>query len=145
MRFDAVSGEYCGMRIPRALVLSLYPLCLAAVAVLSLIPKPLDIGISLSFLDKVEHGLAYMTLGFLGCLFFARPGTPVRRAVFISVIIGLVLGVMIEFIQPSVGRSCEFADALVDFAALVIGCAVFLLCPRFLFESGKRAHRTLGV
>lgn len=133
------------MRIPRPLALTMYPLCCAAVAVLSLIPNPPEIEIRIALLDKIEHGFAYMALGFLGTLFFERPGAPIRRAAIIALAAGLVFGVAIEFIQPLVGRSCELTDALVDFAGLVIGCAVFLLYSRFRFDSGKRSYRSLGV
>jgi len=115
------------MGIRRTLAISLYPLCAAAVSWLSLIPQPPKVPIDIDCIDKIEHGIAYLALGFLGSLFFERLGQPRLRAAAISLIVGLILGVAIELIQPLVGRSRELADALVDLAGLLAGSALYLL------------------
>ncbi len=118
------------MRIRRVLACSLYPLCAAIVAWLSLMPLPPKVSIDLDFIDKIEHGIAYLALGVLGSIFFALLGRRRVRAAAISVIVGLVLGVGIELLQPLVGRSRELADALVNLAGLSAGSALYLLASR---------------
>jgi len=115
------------MRIPRVLVLSAYPLCAALVAGLSLMSLPPMPPIEFDFMDKVEHCIAYLVLGALGTMFFARHNRPRVRAAALSVVVGLALGVGIELLQPLVGRSRELADALVNLAGLIAGSSLFLL------------------
>jgi VanZ family protein len=100
---------------------SAYPLCLVAVSALSLAPKLPRIGIDFAYLDKTEHAIAYVALGFLGLAFFGDVGRRGRAAFILSVGIGIALGVAIEFIQPFVGRSFELADMAVDLAGLCVG------------------------
>ncbi len=114
------------MRIMRTLALVSYPLCAAAVAVLSLMPVPPKVPIDLGFIDKIEHGIAYLVLGVLGASFFRGAGPARLRTAVASVVAGFALGAAIELIQPLVGRSRELADALVNLAGLLSGAALYL-------------------
>jgi VanZ family protein len=98
-----------------------YPLCLAAVIVLSLMPRPPRIDIDFDYLDKAEHAIAYAALGFLGLAFFSDVGARGKSGLLSSVGFGLAVGVAIEFIQPYVGRNFELADMAVDLAGLLVG------------------------
>ncbi len=122
----------------------MYPLCSAAVAALSLIPNPPEVRLRIALLDKIEHALAYMALGFLGTLFFERLGASIRRAALIALAAGLVFGVAIEFIQPFVGRSCELADGIVDLAGLLVGCAVFAAASKKVTWLAGTPRASLG-
>lgn len=115
------------MGIPRVLLLGAYPLCAAAVTALSLMPLPPRVPIDFDMIDKVEHGIAYLALGLFGSTFFEQLKMERVRAIALSIIVGFALGVAIERIQILVGRSCEFADALVDFAGLILGSALYWL------------------
>lgn len=95
--------------------------CLAAVAVLSLVPAATlpDPGVS----DKLSHLVAYAVLCLLGLA--AYPG----RAAFAWMVIGLLgYGALMELLQTlSPGRSMEGADILANGAGVLIGALCTLL------------------
>lgn len=64
--------------------------------------------------DKASHAIAFAALVFPCALLF-------QRSLIWLVPAALVFGAGIEFIQPSVGRSGEFADFLADIAGVAIG------------------------
>jgi VanZ family protein len=109
------------MRPASIVIRSVYPLCLVSVTALSLVPRPPRIDIDIAYLDKIEHAIAYIALGFLGHAFFSDQGKPGVAAPFLSVGIGLAVGVAIEFIQPFAGRNFELADMAVDLGGLCVG------------------------
>jgi|WetSurMetagenome_2_1015567.scaffolds.fasta_scaffold507260_2 VanZ family protein len=109
------------MRPASIVIRSVYPLCLVSVTALSLVPRPPRIDIDIAYLDKIEHAIVYIALGFLGHAFFGDLGKPGVAAFFLSVGIGLAVGVSIEFIQPFVGRNFELADMAVDLGGLCVG------------------------
>lgn len=109
------------MRPTSIVIRSAYPLCLASVTALSLMPRPPRIPIDVAYLDKIEHAICYIALGFLGRAFFGDLGKRGRAASILAIGIGLAAGVAIEFIQPYVGRSFELADMAVDLGGLCVG------------------------
>jgi VanZ family protein len=109
------------MRLASIVIRSVYPLCLASVIALSLMPRPPRIPIDVAYLDKIEHAIAYIALGFLGHAFFGDLGKRGGAALFLSIGIGFAVGVAIEFIQPYVGRNFELADMAVDLGGLCVG------------------------
>jgi VanZ family protein len=122
------------MRLASIAIRSAYPLCLVSVTALSLMPRPPRIAIDVANLDKIEHAIAYIALGFLGHAFFGDLGKRGGAALLLSVGIGIALGVAIEFIQPYVGRNFELADMAVDLGGLCIGA----LSARILGPSARR-------
>jgi VanZ family protein len=117
------------MRFSKAASLFLYPACIAAVAVLSLIPNP-DIGISFRYMDKVEHLAAYLALGALGTAFFIalrRRPLPAAAASFAA---SFAVGALVECIQPLTGRHFELADLACNFAGAAAGAFLVALTVR---------------
>jgi VanZ family protein len=114
------------MRFSRALSLFLYPACIAAVAILSLIPNP-DIGISFRFMDKVEHLAAYLALGALGTAFFIALGRRPFTAAVASLAASFAVGALVECIQPLTGRHFELMDLASDFAGAAAGAFLVAL------------------
>jgi VanZ family protein len=133
-------GDHRRMNIRSMVARAAYPLCLAAVIVLSLMPQPPRIDIDFDYLDKVEHALAYAALGFLGLAFFRDAGAREKLDFLLSVGFGFAVGVAIEFIQPVFGRNFELADMAVDLAGLLVG-ALALHAARAAAARGAAARR----
>lgn len=89
---------------------------LAVVMVKALLPS--DATPSIPHLDKLLHGLAFLTMFLLGCFAYPNAGQ-----VQWKLLLGLaVYGVAIEVFQHFTGyRSCEFADFVADVAGLCVG------------------------
>ena len=87
----------------------------AAILLLSLLPRPpMSFG-GLRWSDKIGHLLAYFLWG--GLLYLALPGRPADlpvRRLFLTVLIGIGFGGLIELLQPFTGRSRELLDLLSD-------------------------------
>src|SRR5262245_53287029 len=94
-----------------------------AVVVLSLLPgREMP---SLAVSDKVEHMIAYASLGLAGGLAF-----PTRRGALLLLVLLPLMGIALEIAQLMVpGRSSEVADAFAD----LVGVAATLL-PVLLFR-----------
>ena len=88
----------------------------AVVVYLSLIPSlphPLDF----SYLDKVEHALAY---GFL-MLWFSHAYPKIQQRIVVAGLL-IILGVVIEYLQRMTGyREFSYADMLANGLGVVIG------------------------
>ncbi|HPZ16254.1 MAG TPA: antibiotic resistance protein VanZ [Sphaerochaeta sp.] len=101
------------------------------------------------FADKGAHLLAYAALGFSSFLATLEiPGFTSRkkrrsdsnlhisswagRSIIISLVAGTILGALVELIQPTFGRSREWADLAADFMGLVVGLAVVLVLLKLL-------------
>ncbi len=98
------------------------------------------------FADKGDHMLAYACLGF--SLFYAtlqipgsgktrKDGRKTRSTLHLSswagpsiiktLVLGLLLGFMVEMLQPFFGRSREWMDLAADCMGLVVGLALALV------------------
>jgi VanZ family protein len=99
----------------------LTPLYTMAICVLSLIPGsdvPLD-----NVSDKYRHAAAYAVFALLlSCSFLKLRW----RAVPVAFALATVMGILMELIQPSFGRSRDAMDALANSIGAAIGCAVVL-------------------
>ncbi len=98
------------------------PLILFGITVLSFLPLS---GVeSKAFLiphfDKIAHLLSYTALG--GAMYFAvaKEKENFKKGVVI-IILGVVIGFLIEIIQPYFDRSFELLDIVSDFVGLVVG------------------------
>jgi len=112
-----------------------------AIVVLSLLPLPQPPLPRVHLLDKVLHALAYLCLSFL--LFASQLPGPRLRLVLVAVFGSLLLGGMLELLQPLTRRSRELADLAADLAGAAAGAllAVVLVGPRkrLLLRAGARA------
>ena len=109
----------------RSLLRNLWLLTIAAVIVLSLLPRAtstvrfLD---SLPLGDKFQHLAAYLPLALFPSLY--QP----RNQALISILAMAALGVGLEFFQLlSPGRSFDTHDMLADFAGLALGALLAAL------------------
>lgn len=104
------------------------------VIVLSLLPRTALPAASLG--DKLEHVLAYATLGLLGA-------ASARRATgALGTMCGLIaLGISLEFLQAfSPGRSPELGDALADIAGTILGGGGIVIVRRFKMTNIARGR-----
>lgn len=133
--------------IVRVTGLILSTLVVTLILVFSFMPKESYPEISwIPFADKGDHMAAYAALGF--SLFFAflqipGSGKPRKRvavphstlhlsswsgsAVLVSLVVGTLLGIIVELLQPMFERSREWLDLAADFMGLVVGLAIALL------------------
>ncbi len=125
------------------------------IVLLSLLPSSQMIDMNLSWLpfaDKGAHMLAYAALGFslfIACIRIPGSGkTPSWKRYMSSqnlrltswsgfaamevLLIGIVIGVTMELLQPLTGRSMEFADFIADVMGLMVGTAFGLLVLHLL-------------
>lgn len=122
-------------------------LVVTLILIFSFMPKESYPEISwIPFADKGDHMAAYAALGF--SLFFAflqipGSGKPRKRvavphstlhlsswsgsAVLVSLVVGTLLGIIVELLQPMFERSREWLDLAADFMGLVVGLAIALL------------------
>jgi len=101
------------------------------------------------FADKGAHLIAYAAYGFSSFLATLEiPGSSARRrrrsdsalhisswagrSIIISLVTGTILGALVELVQPTFGRSREWADLAADFMGLVVGLAVVLVLLKIL-------------
>lgn len=91
------------------------------------------------FGDKGAHMLAYTCLGI--CFFSAFSGASFSMhkgerdildsnwsslPTLFTIVVGLPIGIIIEFIQSHVGRDFELLDIVADGLGLLVGCAISL-------------------
>jgi VanZ family protein len=111
----------------------------AAIVAFSLLPVPQPHLSGVHFLDKILHALAYLCLSFL--LFASQLPGPRPRLVLVSVLASLVLGGLIELIQPAVLRDRELGDLAADLAGAIAGALLAMaavgLLKRLLLRSGR--------
>jgi hypothetical protein len=107
----------------RVAIRALWAISLVTVIVGSLLPDNSAPIVALSatgMSDKFDHFVAYAVLAFL-------PGLHEHRRVMFSLtVMACVLGVSLEFLQPSFGRDYEFADIVSDTFGMLVGIALAL-------------------
>jgi VanZ family protein len=111
----------------------------AAILVLSMLPLPQPELPGVEFTDKILHALAYLLLGFL--LFACQLPGPRPRLVLVSVFGSLLLGGLIELIQPLALRRRELGDLAADLAGAVAGALLALALVRPLKRLLLRPRR----
>ena len=89
------------------------------------------------FADFGAHLLAYAAFGFCFFLAIVKLGQKItarRRAFEVSIVMicGLVLGALIEILQPLVQRSCQLPDILADLIGTALGIAVAALLIEYI-------------
>jgi len=104
---------------PKTWVRAVTAIVAVAIAALSLLPVPQPQLPRVDFLDKILHALAYLLLSFL--LFASQLPGPRPRLVMVSVVGSLLLGGLIELLQPLTLRRRELADLGADLAGAVTG------------------------
>jgi VanZ family protein len=109
---------------PKILVRVVTAAVAAAILVLSLLPLPQPQLLRVRYLDKVLHALAYLLLSFL--LFASQLPGPRPRLVLVSVLGSLLLGGLIELIQPLTLRRRELLDLAADLAGAAAGALLAL-------------------
>jgi VanZ family protein len=110
---------------PKTLVRVVTAAVAAAIVLLSLLPLPQPRLPGVHFLDKLLHALAYLLLSFL--LFASQLPGPRPRLVLASVLGSLLLGGLVELIQPLTLRRRELLDLAADLAGAVVGAFLALV------------------
>ncbi len=127
-------------KIIKIIGFSLVLICLLLITYLSL-KSDIDVPFDFKNVDKVEHFIAYagfsfsLTLLSLGISKRFSQGATFKSLVIcgvLPVLISLLYGVLIEFVQPHFGRSFDVLDMLADFTGALVGAFVCLLCVLFL-------------
>jgi VanZ family protein len=95
-----------------------------AIVVLSLLPVPQPQLPRVRHLDKVLHALAYLILSFL--LFASQLPGPRPRLVLVAVFGSLLLGGLLELLQPLILRRRELADLAADLVGAAAGALLAL-------------------
>ncbi len=103
---------------------------IASIVYLSLATLSLP-SVSVSNIDKLQHGFAYAVLAFFFCMSLRTWGLN-RAQYIITLLFCAFLGGVLEIVQSRYGRMMEFGD----FAADVIGAS--LACS-FIFLRDQRA------
>ncbi len=111
----------------------------AAILALSLLPVPQPHLSGVHFLDKILHALAYLCLSFL--LFASQLPGPRPRLVLVSVLASLLLGGLIELLQPLVLRDRELGDLAADLGGAVAGALLALALVGLLKRLLSRSRR----
>ena len=102
-----------------------FSVLLMAVTILALMPAPPEALTSGS--DKLNHALAFGSLGCSGCL--GSSGS--RRAILLAAMALIAFGALIEVIQLFIpGRSAEWLDLAADAIGIACGSGFALLLLR---------------
>ncbi len=96
-----------------------------SILILSLIPRAPQI-IEAKNIDKLEHYLAYLILGFLLFININEESRNRYISGIITVILCVLYGGIIEFLQKYTGRTPDLLDLLADFAGSLSGTATAL-------------------
>ena len=110
---------------PKTLVRVVTAAVAVAIIVLSLLPLPQPQLPGITFTDKILHALAYLLLSFL--LFASQLPGPRPRLVLASVLGSLLLGGLLELIQPLALRRRELLDLAADLAGAGAGAVLALV------------------
>jgi VanZ family protein len=91
----------------------------AAIFVLSMTPKPVQLPTEMENQDKIEHSIAYFSLAFSAFLALRDKRAGAR---FLLAVLGCSLyGGIIEILQNFVGRQMEFLDFISDAVGSTLG------------------------
>lgn len=108
-------------------------LCLIGICVLSLCPGQ-DVPLE-NLSDKWRHGFAYFVFAvLLGCAFLNLRWWTVPMSFAVTTLIGLA----IEFIQPSFHRDKDMMDAVADGIGAGLGCVVLFAMAAVYLNLRKR-------
>ncbi len=102
------------------------------ITLLSLNPRPFPNIINRPGIDKIEHGLAYLSLGFFLFPLFQWSRRGWKKGFFSVLIFSIVYGGGIELIQRSFGRNPELADLIADILGGAAGAGLFLLFRKII-------------
>ncbi len=83
--------------------------------------------------DKIAHFLAYAALAWSTYL-LVTPGLRRRYRIFVTIGSGVLLGIVIEYIQPYFGRGFEFLDIVINTGGTVFGVVIALVLLRIVPE-----------
>jgi VanZ family protein len=121
---------------PRWLMLAMG--CLFGVLIVTHIPQEFMTRMPQgSYIDKIEHMLAY---GAVTLLFLLSLRWPARPQLVILLLLGLaVVGGLDEVTQPWVNRIASTADFVADLIGVVVVAAVFLLVMRCRKKAGGQS------
>ncbi len=101
------------------------------ILLLSLLPADRIVMGDANINDKLAHGFAYMVLGALTYLFLSFIHTSVSdktfRKLMISIAYCVLLGGLIEVLQPLSGRAMEFLDLVADLIGTLTGVLIMKL------------------
>lgn len=89
-----------------------------------------NVGLPVTNMDKVQHGLAYGVLAFFLTLSVRSWGIQ-KLDLLLSVILCAVLGGALEIIQSRYGRMMELNDFIADVAGAVMGSLILRISIRF--------------
>lgn len=94
-----------------------------AIAFLSLVKINFRQPINISFLDKVEHAIAYFVLAFSWLIALGKS----KKNVFIIIVSCLLYGIVIEVLQAEITsyRTAEYLDALANTIGVVLALLIF--------------------
>jgi len=100
------------------------------IVLLSLLPLPEPPVGEFALADKIGHAAAYLGLSFL--LFVSRLPGPRARLALTAAGCSVLLGGLIELIQPLVQRNRELGDLVADVAGSTLGALLGLAADRWL-------------
>jgi VanZ family protein len=129
-------------------------ICLFLITWFSLAKGP-EMPFSFNDMDKFEHFLGYAGFSFsltLMCIGFNKRFTgdnltikKLAKCSLVPILISLIYGVAIEFIQPHFGRAFELMDMVADFCGAIFGSLICLVCVVFVcktvFQVAKDTNR----
>ena len=131
------------MRTFRHAWLALGALWIAAVVYLSLIPPPPQ-PLPFSYLDKLEHALAY---GFL-MLWFSHAYQKIQPRIVAAALL-IFLGIVLEYLQRMTGyREFSYADMLANGAGVLLGWALAYTAGAWLkakFKIGRHDRKNNSI
>ncbi|CAA0147327.1 VanZ family protein [Tenacibaculum maritimum] len=109
----------------RLLKLSALRVIAIAIAILIAILSLIKIGkqpIKISYLDKIEHGIAYFTLAFFWLLAFVE-----KNKKYWIVVGCLLYGIIIEVLQGTITtyRTPDYLDIIANFAGILLALLLF--------------------
>lgn len=111
----------------RSLLLFFWISCLGGITIMSLLP-PSQAQVPLTVSDKILHIAAYTAAGFLTLLVQAsRADRSGIHSLGTSVLLCVLLGGIIEILQPLTGRSMELLDVGADAVGALLGSGIAVL------------------